>query len=103
MGTPDSYYTLFQTAKMSPPRYTVKVMEFSYFKDFRDLSERSISDSCLTRISRWHMICFTKKQNKVAMSISDNYEADQRGVAWRPVGAQANLSFLRADYKSPSQ
>ena len=42
MGTPESYYMLFQTANVSPPRYTVKVMEFSNFKDFRDLSERAI-------------------------------------------------------------
>ena len=102
MGTPDSYYTLFQTAKVSPPRYTVKVMEFSDFKDFRDLSERAIRDSCLTGISKWHMICFRKNhRNKVAMFVSDNYEADQRSVAWRPVGAQANLSFLRAAYEKP--
>ena len=42
MGTPESYYMLFPTANVSPPRYTVKVMEFSNFKDFRDLSERAI-------------------------------------------------------------
>ena len=47
------------------------------------------------------MIRFRKKQNKVAMYVSNNYEADQRRVAWRPVGTQANLFFLRAAYKKP--
>ena len=35
------------------------------------------------------------------MYVSESYEADQRSVAWRPVGAQANLSFLRAAYEKP--
>ena len=91
MGTPESYYMLFPTANVSPPRYTVKVMEFSNFKDFRDLSERAIWDPCLIEISRWHMIRFRKKK-KVSMYVGGNYESDQRAVAWGPVGAQANLS-----------
>jgi hypothetical protein len=103
LGTPDSYYTLFQTAKVKPPRYTVKVMDFTDFLNFRELSERAIRETSLIGISQWHTIRLVKAGTAISMAVSKNYEADLRQVSWRRVGAPANLQLNNAAYDKPQR
>ena len=101
LGTPDSYYTLFQ--KVKTPKYTVKMMDFTNFLNFSELSERAIGETCLICISQWHTIRLVKAGTAISMAVSKNYEVDLRQVSWRRVGAPANFQLINAACDKPQR
>lgn len=102
-GTPEAWHTIFQAAKVRPPRYVVKVMANEDFLDFGDLSARAINPYALTGIKKWHMAKFGRVDGRgpssITFEVSEEYSETLQRRTWTKSGAPANLSLVKAAYR----